>query len=60
MRTIEVIVEKDGTVTIDVDGTTGDTCDIHTGALLQALDAEVISDVKKPEYYAQESVKTNY
>ena len=60
MRSIEVVIERDGTVTIDVDGTVGNACDIHTGAILKALDAEIISDVKKPEYYAQESVKQQY
>ena len=59
-KSITVDINEDGTIKIEVDGVVGSSCDVHTGALLKALDAEVISDDKKPEYYAQESVKKKH
>jgi hypothetical protein len=59
-RTVEVTITPDSAITIEVDGAEGTSCDMSTGAILKALEAEVISDDKKPEYYSQESVADMY
>ena len=55
-KSVTVDIDENGEITIEVDGVVGDSCSVHTGAILKALDADVISDDKKPEYYAQEDV----
>ena len=54
---IEVTINEDGTVDIDVNGVQGKACEKYTDALRQALDATVLSDNKKPEYYQVETTK---
>tara|TARA_B100000287_G_scaffold398116_1_gene415257 strand:- start:250 stop:441 length:192 start_codon:yes stop_codon:yes gene_type:complete len=54
---IEVTINEDGTVDIDVNGVQGRACEKYTDALRQALDATVLSDNKKPEYYQAENTK---
>lgn len=57
-KTVTVDIAENGEIKIEVDGVQGKSCDTITGALLKSLEAEVISDDKKPEYFAQESVRT--
>ena len=57
-KSVTVDINEDGSIKIEVDGVVGNSCDVITGKLLKSLDADVISDDKKPEYYAQESVKS--
>jgi len=56
MRSITVDISPDGTIDIDIDGIQGKGCKDYSKALIDALEAEVIEDEEKPDYYAQESV----
>lgn len=51
MATVKVIVNKDGTVEVDVNGVKGSGCQKYTDAILKALGGELIKDEKKPEFY---------
>ena len=48
---IEVVVKPDGSTTVEVDGMQGPGCSVHVGAIMRALDGEVVKDEKKPEFY---------
>lgn len=48
---VEVTVRPDGTTVVEINGVQGPSCSIQTGAIIRALEGEVVSDVKKPEFY---------
>jgi len=50
-KQIEVVIDRAGVATIEVDGIQGPSCSIHTGALIRALGGEVVEDTKKPAFY---------
>ena len=52
MKTIEVIVQKDGTLKIDAVGFSGADCEKATAFLEQAL-GTVANKQKKPEFHRQ-------
>ena len=51
MKSVEVTIEEDGKVTIEVNGVMGPSCEDYTKAIVLALNGDIISDSKKPEYY---------
>ena len=55
-KQVEVVIDTDGTVTIEVNGVSGPSCTEYTDALVRALDGDVISDTKKPEFYHKEKI----
>ena len=59
MKQIEVIIDSNGEVTIDVNGVSGPACENYIKALTDALEAEIISDDKKPEYFVTDSQMQN-
>lgn len=53
MKSIEVVVGPDGSVTVEAIGFKGSSCEKMTAALEQALGAPGKRN-KKPDYYVQE------
>lgn len=53
-KTIEVIVDPDGTVYVEVNGVNGPSCKNYTDAIAKALGGEIIKDDKKPEFFQKE------
>lgn len=53
MKTVEVIIDQEGKVTVEAVGFKGGACSLATKAIEQALGA-VSSDTKKPEFYQDE------
>ena len=49
---VTVIIEKDGSTTIDVEGAGGRSCEAVTEAITRALGGEVNSVRHKDEYFA--------
>lgn len=50
---INVTINPDGTTKVDIECAVGNECETVTDAIKQALAGEVVSDVKKPEYYEE-------
>ena len=53
-KEVDVLIDEDGTITIEVNGVVGPGCTEYTDALIKALDGDVISDNKKPEFYQKD------
>ena len=45
-KEVDVLIDEDGTITIEVNGVVGPGCTEYTDALIKALDGVVISDNK--------------
>ena len=50
---ITVIIEKDGTVSIEIDGIVGPSCKTITEALQKRLGAQVLESTEKSEMYME-------
>ena len=57
-KTIEVIVEPDGTVQVEVSGVVGPSCKTYTDAIAKALGGAIVKDDKKPEFFQKETGKS--
>ena len=57
-KTIEIIIDEDGTTHIEVNGAVGPECQKYTEAIKKALGGAVVSEDKKPEFYQTEGSKT--
>ena len=57
-KTIEVIIDEDGTTHVEVNGVVGSECEKYTEAIKKALGGAVVSEEKKPEYYQTETIKS--
>ncbi|WP_079912061.1 DUF2997 domain-containing protein [Paenibacillus sp. 32352] len=58
MKSIEIIVKKDGTLSIEAIGFQGKSCEAATQALEKAL-GMTEQRKKKPEYYQRTSLQQN-
>ena len=56
-KTIEVIIEEDGTTHVEVNGVVGPECQKYTEAIKKALGGEIVSEDKKPEFFQTETSK---
>jgi len=59
MASLKITIPKTGlsksqrTPTIDVEGVVGSSCSTLTGALVERLGTQVVSETQKPEYHQQ-------
>lgn len=56
MKSIEVVIGVDATVTVEACGFKGQACDLATKAFEEAM-GQVTKKAKKPSYYQQETGK---
>lgn len=50
---VEVIIEKDGTTRVEINGVCGPGCERFTDAIQRSLNADVVSEETKDAYYEE-------
>jgi len=53
-KTVEITIDEDGQISFDLDGFQGKGCAELTKKLTKAMNATVVSNKKKAEYYKPE------
>ena len=57
-KEIMVMIDEDGTVTVEANGFVGSSCETELAPLLEAIGATEVEETRKPEYYEKEVLET--